>query len=123
MDKYVYNITSYTTMEEYVDMSEEAYSVVQQFQAADKRVRRAISQITLLQNKIKAVETRMKRARSVKRQSFRRLKIKNLEEMEDHIYGYFIIKCEEMDALLDKLHELTGICVYDSDASDSEDTE
>ena len=107
-----------------MDMSQEAYSVVQQIRATDKCVRRAISQLALIKNKIEAAETRMNRARSVKRLSnLYRLKIKHLEEMEDHIYGYFIIKCKQMDALLEKMHELTGICFYDSDANDSENTE
>ena len=97
-----------------------AYAVLMDIRATNKVFRRACSQVILLNHKIEAAKTRYDRARSVKRMSFRytnRLKLTTLEGVRNLIYEHACAKCEQIESLQAKLHEMTG-GVYDFENED-----
>ena len=104
---------------------EDAYTVLCDIRARNKVLRRACSQVILLNHQIEAAKARYDRARAVKRLSFRysnRFKLTSLEGVRNLVYEFACVKCEEIEGLQAKLRELTG-GVYDFEESDESDSD
>ena len=94
-----------------MDPEPEAYAVLSQLKVASKELRRACSQVTLLNHKIKSAKTRCAREKCVKRISFKennKFKLNSLETLRDLIRAHASSKSEQVHTLQTKLSQLTG---------------
>ena len=90
-------------------MESEAYTVLTQLYTATKVYRRAYEQVTLLEDKIKAAETRFRTAMLDHDQSFMKTNRKTLvsqTNLRNLAFEYAVTKCEEVKTLQNKLLEL-----------------
>lgn len=107
-----------------VKMDDTTSMLVSQIRLADRKFRRACSQVILLNNKIQMLKVRYDRAKSDGRRSFRygwRLQLATYEGVRNMFYEYAAQRCDEMEQLQDKLRAQTGM-EYE-DFSDTDDDE
>ena len=105
-------------------MDDSTSMLVSQIRLADRKFRRACSQVILLNNKIQMLKVRYDRAKADGRRSFRygwRLQLATYEGVRNMFYEYAAQRCDEMEKLQEQLRVQTGM-EYE-DFSDSEDEE
>ena len=94
--------------------------------AKNRVFRKACAQVVLLNLRIEDAKTHYLRARATGNLAFRysyRMKLTSLEGVRDSLYDFAVVKCEEIEALQARLHEVTGAVVYivaDEDSSNED---
>ena len=107
-------------------MESSTAALLSDIRAKNRVFRKACAQVVLLNLRIEDAKTHYLRARATGNLAFRysyRMKLTSLEGVRDALYDFAVVKCEEIEALQARLHEVTGAVFYivaDEDSSDED---
>ena len=107
-------------------MESSTAALLSDIRAKNRVFRKACAQVVLLNLRIEDAKTHYLRARATGNLAFRysyRMKLTSLEGVRDALYDFAVVKCEEIEALQTRLHEVTGAVFYivaDEDSSDED---